>query len=438
MRIIENPALKYTVTVVRAGLLIPLIVLMISSCSHLLVKLDNARDTLAVGEELTARQIATLNNRFQSRVSNLQKEYGFPGITAAYALPQGYVSGFAAGMADKESGVVMQPHMLMLSASIGKMYVGAVISQLVNEGVLNLNDPLSKWLGHKSWYQRLPNAESIRIAHLASHTAGLLDHVYADDFGEAVKLAEESEQTVSPELLISLILDKEPLFYPGEGYHYTDTGFLLLGLVIEEATQEEYYRVLQSRLLKPLQLSETLLANRRDIPNITQAYTPGDNPFGLPHLVMENGMMTHDPAIEWTGGGLVSSSPDLVRWTSALFTTDIAGSDYGERILKNATSRLTGIEDEGQGYGLGVAVLDTEYGCMFFHTGWTPSYMSNASYFSSTGLSMSFMVNTDDSRYMSGEYLKVIRHELAEVLHQEFNSTFGQAKKSTVSQQGCR
>ncbi|RLD55272.1 MAG: hypothetical protein DRJ05_13230 [Bacteroidetes bacterium] len=392
------------------------------SCSDLSENLEKTDANLNSGVTLDARQISELNENIQTSLNEIQKKYGFPGITAAYKLPQAYVSGFASGMADKEKGLVMQPHMLMLSASIGKMYVGAVLSQLVAENLLNLNDPLSKWLGHKTWFKRLPNADSITIAHLASHTAGLPDHVYSKEFAEfAVTAKGNPGLLLSPEELISFILDKEPLCSPGKEFKYTDTGFLLLGLAIEEATHQNYYDLLKERLLNPLNLLETVLANRRDIPNITQAYTPKDNMFGLPEFVIEDGLMTHHPGIEWTGGGLASSATDLVRWSSALFTTDIAGANYTELVMENASTHITNLEVPYVGYGLGVKIRDTEFGRMFYHTGWTLSYYSNVSYYVDSGISLSFMVNTDNPQYMTGKLLKPIRNELMKVMLKAVN-----------------
>ncbi len=406
----------------------------IFSCSHSPEKTNHSVTPVSSNLSLDAFQIAELNNNFQTSLNEIKQEYGFPGITASYALPQVYVAGFASGMADKENDLVMQPHMLMLSASIGKMYVGAIISQLVREGVVNMNDPLSKWIGYKEWYNRLPNAENITIAHLASHTAGLSDHVYSKGFGEFVMSANgNADLLLPPEQLISFILDEEPLCAPGQAYHYTDTGFLLLGLVIEEATQQTYYDALKTRLLNPLHLLETVPADRRDIPNISQAYTPKDNMFGLPEFVIIDGLMTHHPGIEWTGGGLASSSLDLVRWSNALFTTDVAGVDYTKLVLKNAATRLTNREVPYNGYGLGVEIEDTDFGRVFLHSGWTISYMSEVSFFSETEVSIAFMVNTDDPQFIKGRDLRIIRERLAKVVHEELDKLLDTSKIKNVN-----
>ncbi len=380
---------------------------------------------------LDNREIAELNGRFQSRLDGLCAEYGFPGATAAYSLPGGYVAGFATGLADKENAVVMQPHMMMLSASIGKSYVAAIMCQLVDEGLLTFSDPLSKWLGNREWFEGLPNASEITLAHLLSHSAGLPDHVYSPEFANAAREAKEASEKqgetladlyLSPEELIFFILDKDPLFPVGHGYAYTDTGYLLIGLVIEEVTGRDYYDLVNDRLLAPLGLFETLPADRRDLPNLSQGYSASDNSFGLPPLAVKDGLMTHNPAIEWTGGGLVSTAGDLARWFFALFTTEIAGSDYASRVKEIARTNDVEHEYPKQGYGLGIQIKDTTRGQSFEHSGWTPSYLSFVVFYPNTGVAVSVMVNTDDETIMKDGVLTAVRTGLDEVVHQSVGS----------------
>jgi len=398
------------------------VTLLLGACATGPIKQSGPGEKLTSERPLEKIDIARLNQKFQLRLNQLQEEKGFPGATAAYALPSGYVAGFATGMADKEVGLVMQPHMLMLSASIGKSYVAAVLSQLADEGLLSFDDPLSKWLGERPWFDRLPNARQITIAHLLSHSAGVPDWVYAQsfyDYIEKVKDSRSMDDALPPEKLISFILDAEPPFPVGQGYSYSDTGFLLLGLVIEEVTQRDYYDVVTSRLLEPLELTDTLPANRRDIPNLSQGYGAANNKFGMSEFVIEDGLMTHHPGTEWTGGGLVSTAPDLVRWFSALFGTDVAGSDYASRVKDNAATNSANTKYPAEGYGLGIEMIDTKWGCAFAHSGWTLHYLSYVIYYVNPGVSVSVMVNTDNPEYIAPHTGDIgrLRKELDEVLY---------------------
>ncbi len=392
---------------------------------------SSAEGTVTTAVPLDNRQIAQLNERFQSRLDDLRAEYGFPGATAAYCLPGGYVSGFATGFADKENGVIMQPHMMMLSASIGKSYVAAVFSQLVDEGLLAYSDPLSKWLGDREWFDRLPNAQEITLAHLLSHSAGLPDHVHLPEFGDLISEAREASEAsgenmadyyLPPEELIAIILDKEPLFPVGHGYNYTDTGYLLVGLVIEEASGQGYYDLVNERLLEPLQLFETMPSNRRDIPNLSQGYSGPGHRFGMPPFAVQDGLMTFNPAIEWTGGGLASTAGDLARWFSALFSTDIAGSDYASRVQEIARTNDFEFEPPKQGYGLGIQIKDTKLGESFDHSGHIPNYMSFAVFYPQSGIAVAIMVNTIDENVWKDGVLTAVRTGLDEVVLQAISA----------------
>ncbi len=103
----------------------------------------------------------TLKEQFQSELDAIHLQYRFPGATAAYILPDGTVEVFAIGLADVELETPMTPKSRMLAASIGKTFVGATILALTQDGVLNLDDPISKWLDDRTWFSRLPNHDRL-------------------------------------------------------------------------------------------------------------------------------------------------------------------------------------------------------------------------------------------------------------------------------------
>ena len=198
----------------------------------------------------------TLNQQIKCELDRLRIQYGLPGITVAYVLPDGTIGEVASGFADLETKL-MTTQSRILAASIGKTFVAATIVALAKEGRLNLNDPLSFWLGDCSWYSRLPNHDTITLRHLLTHSSGLPDHVYTKRFRQSSSFTVHADSPFSPESLIECILDQAPLFEAGSGWAYTDTGYILLGLVIEAVTGNSYYEELEQRFLKPLKLSMT-------------------------------------------------------------------------------------------------------------------------------------------------------------------------------------
>ncbi|MDJ0727651.1 MAG: serine hydrolase domain-containing protein [Prochloraceae cyanobacterium] len=93
-----------------------------------------------------------LTQTFQSALDNARHQYGFPGATAAYVLPDGTVGVAATGMADIEAETPMTVRSRMLAASIGKTFVGATAISLAQENVLNLDAPISQWLSERPWF----------------------------------------------------------------------------------------------------------------------------------------------------------------------------------------------------------------------------------------------------------------------------------------------
>jgi len=331
---------------------------------------------------------------FQATLDAALQEFGFPGATAAYVLSDGTVGVAAAGLADREAGTPMTKRSRMLAASIGKTFVAATALELGREGVLDLDAPVAHWLGDRPWLARLPHHELITLRHLLTHTSGLPDHVHQQDFVAAVARDwSQPENPFPPETLIGFILDRPSLFAPGQGWAYTDTGYILAGLVIEQATGRRYYDEIQARFLQPLGLSSTAPADRRALPWLVPGYTAA-NPFSFPtKTTTTDGVMAWNPGLEWTGGGLVSDSRDLARWGAALFGGRALPGDYLDALLESVP---VSPESDSIRYGLGVAIyLNAPDGPVYGHGGWIPGYTSSLRHYSDHGITIAFQINTD-------------------------------------------
>ena len=333
---------------------------------------------------------------FQSALDAFQRKYGFPGATAAFVLQDGTFGVAATGLADVEAGSPMTAQSRMLSASIGKTFVGAAAMALARDGVLDLNAPVSRWLGDRQWFIRLPNHETITLRHLLNHTSGLPDHVHLDRFAtEVSRKWRESGNPFPPEALVEFILDMPPLFEAGKGWAYTDTGYILIGLVIETATGRSCFDEIASRFLEPLGLTLTTPSDRRFLPGLASGYMAADNLFGFqPKTTSPNGAMLWNPAFEYTGGGLVSNSLDLARWGAALFGGKAMPGAYLKELL-NAVPIDRDTEDIR--YGAGVAIyLKSPFGPVYGHGGWIPGYSSSLRHYPDHGVTIAFQINTDN------------------------------------------
>jgi D-alanyl-D-alanine carboxypeptidase len=344
-------------------------------------------------DENAAREV-----RFAAVLDSLVVEHGLIGATAAYVLPDGTAGRAAAGVADLTTGAPMPPDARMITGSVGKTWVAALALMLAREGVLDLDAPLSVYLGDRPWFGRLPNGGLITLRHCLRHEAGVPDHIDTDRFVEEVSAkvvgGDDPDFTFEHEYLLSFIFDQEPVHAPGEGWHYTDTHYFLVGLAIESATGRRYDDLVRERLLTPLGLRDTDPADRRALPRLVAGHPDPENPFGLGVTVTEApGLMAHNPALEWTGGGIVSTPADLARWAKLLYEGEAFDADYLDELLDGVAMDEA---DPGAGaYGLGAFVESSPLGPRYGHTGWYPGYHTLVAYYADHGFALAVQINRD-------------------------------------------
>ncbi len=334
---------------------------------------------------------------FRAALTRLHAEAGFPGAVAAFARADEPIHVVAVGLSDVESAKPMREDHRMLSGSTGKSFTAAVALSLAQEGRLDLDAPISRWLGDAPWFADLPGGSAITPRMLLRHQSGLRDHVHDPAFQARVARALPTNPDVAlpPADLIGFVLDDAPLFAPGTGYAYTDTGYIIAGLVIEAVTGEPYFATLKRRFLEPLGLELTMPADRRDLPGLASGYISGQGMFDLPPKVTEDGTLVYNPASEWTGGGLATNAGDLARWAIALYEGQAMQGPYLDTLLdavpKDASQRR--LHGEDVAYGLGVTLRTTDLGPAQGHRGWTPGYLSVFEYYPDHRLAVALQIN---------------------------------------------
>ncbi|WP_104018002.1 serine hydrolase domain-containing protein [Roseovarius nitratireducens] len=351
--------------------------------------------SLAVAGPALADGKTSLPTRLADTLEGFRDRHGFPGATAAIVLPDGTVATAATGLADIEENRAMTPGTRMLAASIGKTFVAATILSLESEGLLSQSDLLAEFLGDRAWFADLPNVRTITIKHLLHHQSGLPDHTHLVEFQKAAAAQIASGvRAITPEELLAFVTGRRPLFKAGTSWAYSDTGYVLLGLVIEEVTGRRYYDVVGETFLTPLDLSDTIPADRPHLPGLAVGYTIPDNAYGLPVRTAEaDGRLVWDPTVEWTGGGFVSTSSDLARWGHALFAGQAMKAPYLDRLLDGvpvspATPDIL--------YGAGVAIsAQTPLGPVYGHGGWIPAYVSSLRHYADHRVTVAFQINSD-------------------------------------------
>ncbi|PWJ20314.1 serine hydrolase domain-containing protein [Jannaschia seohaensis] len=352
------------------------------------------RSFLALATASLVAPATAQEDRLARALRDVLERYGIPGVTAALVLPDGAVISGAAGFADVEAGRAMTPETPMLAASIGKSFVAATLLALEDEGRLSRDDLLSAHLGDRPWFGTLPNADSLTLGQLLHHTSGIPDYVHLREFQESWARLTGDGSAFDAERLLAFVARRAPLFEAGRGWAYSDTGYVLLGLVIEEVTGEGWHDAVRTRLLGPLALGATFPSDRPDLPGLAVGYTDPANRFGLPARTSDvEGHLLWNPAVEAAGGGFASTSADLARWGHLLFGGAAMPGPYLDRLIDGVA-----VDPDAPGirYGAGVAIYaDTPRGPVYGHGGWIPGYVSSLRHYAAHGVSVAFQINSD-------------------------------------------
>ncbi|MCB0563781.1 MAG: serine hydrolase [Phaeodactylibacter sp.] len=342
---------------------------------------------------LHGQVLQSLEDTLQKKLEAIVKTNSLPGATAAIVLPDGQLISLAAGYADREADVSMKPGDQMFTGSVGKTFVAVLVLKQVETGHLRLDEKLAAYFGEESWYRQLPNFSEITVRMLLQHTSGLPRYVFQPAFIEALK--EQPDRSWRPEELLGFVANMEPQHPAGKGWAYSDTNYLLLGMLLEKISGKAYYALLQEQILGPLGLQHTFPSDKPDLPGLTQGYIGSNNILGFPrNKTVENGRYAINPQFEWTGGGLVTNAEDLAKWMFSLQK----GQVLGHRMLQEMrlpVSFRSGRPAES-GYGLGCFVWQVGEGLHYGHEGLMPGHVTSVEYAADEGLAISIQANTDE------------------------------------------
>ena len=343
---------------------------------------------LAVPAALVGQSNEALIGAVQSHLDSLAEHTGMPGLTLGVALPDGTSLGFAAGWSDTLAHREMRASDRMLQGSVGKTYFGAVALQLVAEGRLDLDAPLSAYLGDQPWYGELPNGADVTIRQLMSHTSGIVRYELNPAFLE--DLTREPMRTWTPEERVAYLFGMEPPFAAGQGWDYSDTNFILVAMAVERVLGTAIYDEIDRRLLRPLGLENTVRSDAPEVAGIANGYAGPRNPFGDFDETVRDGRLVFNPQFEWAGGGFASTTEDLAVWTRHVQEGRAFDSDLLEQ-FRTGTPAPLGPEAS---YGLGVIMMELPAGTAWGHSGFMPGYRTEAYYFPEHGFAMALQINT--------------------------------------------
>ena len=266
---------------------------------------------------------------------------GVPGAVVVALRPDQRIEA-AAGLADVQTEEAITPGHRFRIGSVTKIFVAPLVLQLVDEGLLELDGDAA------------PFAEGITIRQLLNHTSGL-DDIDQDlvELFEPYRRNPAHRSDVGHREQLAQVLEKPRLFAPGDGWAYHGSNYLVLGLIVEEATGMTLRDALRQRILAPLGLERTDLVEGPLRGDSARGYLPADNPLlpgeGEPVDVTEIDLAS----FTWAGGGIVSTAGEVATMLRAVLGGDLLPAHLRTEMLTAVDSDWV----ETDRYGLGIGEI---------------------------------------------------------------------------------
>jgi len=249
-----------------------------------------------------------------------------------------YERGF--GKADIKHNIVFTPDTPVYLASLTKQFTAMAVMMLAEKHRLSYDDPLSKYFPEFPSY-----AQKINIRNLLNHTSGIPDYV---------GIGVEHPGLTNREVLNALIREGSPRFTPGEKFEYSNSNYVLLGLIIEKLSGEPYRVFLQKNIFAPLGMNHTFVYDRTRPPIARRAR--GYNRFGDD---FDYDLLTYGE------GGIYSSVADMFKWDRALYTDKLVKRST----LEEAFTRGKLNDGNSINYGFGWAISESAGETVYSHAG---------------------------------------------------------------------
>ena len=304
----------------------------------------------SIDGELPAGLQASLGNALDKMLQHV------PAASVAVAIPGEGTWSATRGLARKEPPQPVAPEQPFQVASTAKTLTAAVVLQLVEERKLALGDTIDRW------FPDAPNAGLITIEQLLRHTSGIVSFNALPTFGTAYR---------TPAEIIALGTAQKPQFCPGTNWSYTNTGYAMLGVIIEKVEGAPLADVFAKRLIRPLSLTHTVM--RR----------PGvELPVATGHAAGRPVDAPDQYATPYAAGALASTGGDLVRFWHALLAGRVLPEASVHRMFTAMPAMLGPYAGSNSFYGMGVQLYDVPDGpgLMLGHSGGIEGFTSVVAY----------------------------------------------------------
>lgn len=273
-------------------------------------------------------------------------------LLTIYSNQTGYFEQFAVGTQNQFSDQPVQTNSQYHSASIGKTMCATVYGMLVDEGKISYDDKINSWLDADTLkglfvIDGTDYSDQVTLKHLLSHTSGAGDY-----FEGQVKrgkpmlelISSNPDLSFTPAELIAFTRENQvPIGKPGQQFYYSDTGYVLLGLILEAIEEKTYSEILEERIFEPLGMMDSYLMFYNNEPsNILGVYLNGID------FSDRNAL-----SVDWSGGGVVTTMNDLLAFMRALENGALLSDEvYGQ--MTDFNHRY----EKGIYYGMGMMYFD--------------------------------------------------------------------------------
>ncbi len=328
------------------------------------------------GTDATREMDAGIAKELDAAIDQTMTAASIPGAIIGVWGPGGhYVR--AAGVADKATGAPMNTDFFSRIGSVTKTFTVTGVLQLADQGKLGLDDPIGNYL------DGVPQGDKITLRQLAQMRSGLENYANSTAFQHA--LVANPYRNFTPQELLGYAFAEPMPFPPGQGYEYSNTNTVLLGLVVEKLSGQTLPNYIKDHILTPLGMNHTNF--------------PTTNAFPAPHAqgyteATANGTEATatdwNPAWGWAAGAMISTLDDMHIWAPALATGALLSPAMQAQRLQ--TLSMPG-QPPGQTYGLGIFNLGGWIG----HNGSVPGYQAVSVYLPEKQTTLVILTNTDIS-----------------------------------------
>jgi CubicO group peptidase (beta-lactamase class C family) len=289
-------------------------------------------------------------------------------------------------VADRTHGTVIHPGTRFELASLSKMYTAAAVLSCVRDGLLAVTDRVVDVLPLERRPRTLDPA--VTVHHLLTHTSGMGDYAeenedrphYVEDYG-ALWAERPMYRMERPDDFLPLYTDLTPLFEPGAEFHYCNSGYVMLGAVLEQVTGEVFASVVAGRVFAPAGMTgSAYLRSDEAHPNVAAGYLPheGDGPWRR--------NIFRVPVIGGGDGGGFSTASDVNRFLHALASQSLLGPDLTTQMLRR---HVPDVENEDEWMGYGTFVGDGWFG----HGGGDPGVETGARFHTDSDIACVVLCN---------------------------------------------